>query len=71
MNDRYVQQPNRCLVFRQDKQGNEKRPDYSGEVEIEGAGVFFVSLWGRKDKNGKTYLSLRLTNKEAKHDRHV
>ena len=64
MSGEFVSRPNGCLLFRQDKEGNEKRPDYAGEIEIQGAGFFFAALWGRKDKNGKTYLSLRLTKKE-------
>jgi len=60
----YVSQPNRCLLFRQDKEGNENRSNYAGEIEVQGAGLFPAALWGRKDKHGKTYLSLRLTKKE-------
>jgi hypothetical protein len=64
MSDQFVPRPNHCLLSRQDKEGNEKRPDYAGEIEVQGAGNFYAALWGRKDKNGKTYLSLRLTKKE-------
>lgn len=64
MSDQFVPLPNHCLLFRQDKEGNQKRPDYAGEIEVQGAGHFSAALWGRKDKNGKTYLSLRLTKKE-------
>jgi len=65
MSDQFVPQPNHCLLFRQAKEGNEKRPDYAGEIEVQGSGHFSAALWGRKDKNGKTYLSLRLTKKET------
>jgi len=64
MSDQFVPQPNHCLLFRQNKEGNGKRPDYAGEIEVQGAGHFSAALWGRKDKNGKTYLSLRLIKKE-------
>jgi uncharacterized protein (DUF736 family) len=64
MSDQFVPRPNHCLLFRQDKEGNENRPDYAGEIEVQGTGHFSAALWGRKDKNGKTYLSLRLTKKE-------
>lgn len=64
MSTQFVSRPNACLLFRQDKEGNEKRPDYAGEIEIQGVGYYTAALWGRKDKNGKTYLSLRLTKKE-------
>jgi hypothetical protein len=61
----YEARPNNYLLFRQDKAGNDRRPDYSGQIEIEGAGTYSAALWGRKDRNGKTYLALRLRKKES------
>jgi hypothetical protein len=68
--DHFAPRPNHCLLFRQDKEGNENRPDYAGEIEVQGAGNFSAGLWGRKNKNGKTYLSLRLTKKDPKRSDH-
>src|ERR1700730_10351381 len=66
MSDNYQARPNSCLLFRENKEGNDKRPDYSGQIEIEGSGSFFAALWGRKDRIGNTYLALRLTKKHSK-----
>jgi hypothetical protein len=66
MSGDYQAQLNTCLLFRQDKEGNEKRPDYAGEIEMEGCGSFSVALWGKRDRHGKIYLALRLTRRKAR-----
>ncbi len=63
MSSEHKSNPNSCLLFRQDKEGNDKRPDYAGEMDVEGAGRFSVALWGKKDRHGNTYLAVRLTRK--------
>lgn len=45
-------------LHRNDKQGNEKRPDYTGQVNL--AGTFYrVSGWIKDGQRGK-WLSLRM-----------
>ena len=49
---------NRGVLFRNDKQGNDKRPDYKGKANINGTDVR-VSGWVRQSKDGQSkFLSL-------------
>lgn len=51
---------NRGALFRNDKQGNEKRPDYKGKVNVAGTD-YRVSGWLRQSKDGQTkFLSLQV-----------
>lgn len=51
---------NRGALFRNDKQGNEKRPDYKGKVNVGGTD-YRVSGWLRQSKDGQTkFLSLQV-----------
>lgn len=43
-------------VFINDKQGNEKRPDYTGKALLNGK-EYRVSFWKEKAASGMTYLS--------------
>ena len=56
---------NRIAVFKNDKQGNEKRPDYTGSLNVEGRDLD-VSLWIRTSKNGVEYLSGLVSEKREK-----
>lgn len=59
---------NRGALFQNDKDGNEKRPDYTGivdvvipdDVEIGDLVKFRLAGWEREDRNGNTYLSLTI-----------
>jgi hypothetical protein len=42
---------NKGALFRHDKEGNDKRPDYKGKLNIEGVD-YRISGWVRKPKNG-------------------
>ena len=46
------------VLFPNDKQGNPKRPDYRGKIQLNGES-FKVSVWERTSKDGKgtRYLS--------------
>lgn len=47
-------------LFKNDKKGNEKAPDYRGEAKIAGA-AWKVSGWIRKSaKSGNAWMSLQL-----------
>jgi hypothetical protein len=50
------------VLFKHDKQGNEKRPDYKGSAEIEGV-QYWVSAWIRDTAKGKC-LSMKYERKE-------
>lgn len=50
------------VLFKNDKDGNEKRPDYKGSAEIEGV-QYWVSAWIRDTAKGKC-LSMKYEAKE-------
>lgn len=45
----------RIALFVNDKQGNEKRPDYTGKITLDGVD-YKISMW-KRSKDNKTYLS--------------
>jgi hypothetical protein len=52
-------------LFKNDKAGNEKRPDYKGSAEIEGV-QYWVSGWIRSPKSGgDKFMSLKFEAKES------
>jgi hypothetical protein len=55
---------NTGALFKNDKEGNEKRPDYKGTVDVEGV-VYNVSSWIRTSKGGVKFMSLVLEKKEG------
>lgn len=55
---------NRGALFRNDKQGNEKRPDYRGSLNVDGV-EFKLSAWIRDKKDGSgKFMSLSIEPKE-------
>lgn len=50
------------VLFKNDKDGNEKRPDYKGSAEIEGV-QYWVSAWIRDGAKGK-FMSMKYEAKE-------
>lgn len=51
------------VLFKHDKDGNEKRPDYKGSIQIEGV-EYWLSAWIKDGKRGK-FLSLKAEAKEV------
>lgn len=46
-------------LFKNDKQGNEKRPDYTGRCKVGGRDLE-MAAWIKESKNGnKTYMSIK------------
>ena len=55
---------NRGVLFRNDKGGNEARPDMTGELKIDGK-VYRLAAWTRESKtSGKKFLSLTVQPRE-------
>ena len=51
---------NSGVLFQNDKEGNDKRPDYKGKINVEGA-EFEIAGWKRVAKSsGKPFLSLKI-----------
>ena len=51
-------------LFKNDKQGVESRPDYTGTAKIWDK-EFFISCWLKTKQTGKKYMSLAFKVKEA------
>ena len=50
----------RITLFKNDKDGNERRPDFRGELKTPEGTQLRVSLWVSEAKSGKKYLSGRV-----------
>lgn len=55
---------NTGALFKNDKQGNEKRPDYTGTVNVNGTD-FQLSAWIKSSKAGTKYMSLSVQPKRT------
>ena len=53
---------NRGVLFINDQQGNDKRPNYRGTVNVDGI-EFNISGWKKVSKKGTTFLSLSVERK--------
>lgn len=59
---------NSGALFTNDKKGNEKRPDYTGKINVEGKD-FYISAWVKENKTGGKFLSLSVKQIEGKEDK--
>ena len=48
---------NRGALYKNDKKGNEKRPDFTGKINVNGQD-FDLSGWMKVSKSGNKYMSL-------------
>ena len=60
---------NRGMLTRNDKQGNESRPDYRGSINVDGQ-EYWLSAWIRQGREGtklegQKYMSLSVQPKDA------
>jgi len=62
METTYKHKENSGSVFLNDKEGNDRRPDYKGSADI-GGEDYYVAMWRRETKDGKEYLSMSLEKK--------
>jgi hypothetical protein len=53
---------NTGVLFKNDKKEDEKHADYSGNLDAAGV-QYWLDAWIAKDKNGKTYMRLRIKPK--------
>lgn len=56
---------NSGALFKNEKEGNPKRPDYRGSLNVAGTD-YWVSSWLSVSKDGKQYLSLKVQPKQAR-----
>lgn len=59
---------NTGVLFRKDKEGNEKRPDYKGTLNVEGK-EYEIAGWKRVSKSGKAYVSLKISEPYEKEEK--
>lgn len=55
---------NRGALFTNDKKGNLSRPDYTGDMNVEGV-EYRLSAWSKQSKGGLEYLSISVQRKDA------
>ena len=63
----YVQKPNSGTLFQNDKGDNDKRPDYRGELNVDGV-LFEIAGWKKHGSKG-TFLSLSVKPKQERQER--
>jgi uncharacterized protein (DUF736 family) len=56
---------NRGVLFKNDKDGNDKRPDYRGSATINGVDLNISAWIKRSQKTGDAYMSLSFEPKKA------
>lgn len=52
---------NQGVLFQNDKDGNEKRPDYKGKLNVNGKNLE-IAGWKRLSKKGQPFLSLKVSD---------
>lgn len=52
------------VLFKNDKQGNENRPDYKGKITIDGV-EHWLSAWINTAKSGQKYMALKAEKKDG------
>jgi uncharacterized protein (DUF736 family) len=57
--------PNSGALFKNDKKGNNKSPDYKGQAEINGVEMW-VSAWIKESRDGDKFLSMAFEEKKAR-----
>ena len=63
MSDQY-DNTNSGAIFKNDKKETDSHPDYKGSINAEGKD-YWASVWINKSKEGKSYMSIKLTAKDA------
>lgn len=61
---KYEQREGQGTLFVNDKKGNEKAPDYSGTVLINGKEMR-IAGWKKQAKSGSTFLSIQVSEQMA------
>jgi uncharacterized protein (DUF736 family) len=51
---------NKGVLFKNDKKGNEKAPDYTGKLNVEGKD-WSLAAWVKESKTGTKFLSISLS----------
>jgi uncharacterized protein (DUF736 family) len=60
----YEQKPLTGALFKNDKDGNDKRPDYRGDCLIDGT-TYKIAAWIKESAKGAKFMSLKFEVKDA------
>ena len=52
---------NSFVLFKNDKEGNEKRPDYTGTITLENGEEKRLAAWIREGKSGQKFMSGKIS----------
>jgi uncharacterized protein (DUF736 family) len=52
---------NTGVLFKNDKGDNEKRPDYTGTIELQNGKKMRLAAWVRESQKGQKFLSLKMS----------
>jgi len=52
--------PNTGVAFKNDKKGNDKAPEYKGEIDVNGE-LKQIALWVSKSQKGVSYFSIKIS----------
>ena len=55
---------NSGAIFKNDKKGNEKAPDYKGKINVDGKDKQ-IALWLRESKAGNKFFSVKISDMYA------
>ncbi len=64
----YQKKDGQGAMFQNDKQGNANRPDWRGDVLLNGV-EYEVAAWNKQTRGGKDYFSLSVKPKQARGER--
>lgn len=64
----YEQKEGQGVLFTNDKQGNESRPDWKGIVTVNGAQME-IAAWNKASRAGAKYLSISIKPKQQRQQR--
>lgn len=56
---------NKGVLFRNDKKGNDKAPDYTGKLNVQGKD-WALAAWVKESKAGTKFLSMSLSEPRVK-----
>ena len=60
---------NRGVLFKNDRKEKDTHPDYKGSYTNGDGQEYWLSAWLKKDKNGKTFMSLNTIPKDEVHNK--
>lgn len=66
----FEQKDNSGAIFKNDKKEKDTHPDYRGPIRVDGKDKE-ISLWVKKDKNGKSYFSVAIKEPYKKEPRYA